>query len=85
MIIHINIGPTFFMFLFTVNLSIILDNDQLNAHLLYVTIRPLQSYTCFKHYMLIIRRLNCIDAASSIVRAFSGLPMHGLKENSELI
>ena len=44
-----------------------LDNDQLDAHLLYFTIRPLQSSTCFEHYMLIIRRLNCIDAASDIV------------------
>ena len=34
-----------------------LDNDQLDAHLLYFTIRPLQSSTCFEHYMLIIRRL----------------------------
>ena len=25
------------------------------------------SSTCFEHYMLIIRRLNCIDAASGIV------------------
>ena len=40
-----------------------LDNDQLDAHLLYFTIRPIQSSTCFEHYMLIIRRLNCIDAA----------------------
>ena len=51
----------------TVQLSISLDNDQLDAHLLYFTIRPLQSPTCLEHYMLIIRRLNCIDAASGIV------------------
>jgi len=44
-----------------------LDNDQLVTHLLYFTIRLLQSSTCFEHYMLIIRRLNCIDAASGIV------------------
>ena len=44
-----------------------LDNDQLDTHLLYFTIRLLQSSTCFEHYMLIIRRLNCIDAASGIV------------------
>ena len=42
------------------------DNDQLDAYLLYFTIRLLYSSTCFKHYMLIIRRLNCIDAASGI-------------------
>jgi hypothetical protein len=48
-------------------LVISLDNDQLDAHLLYFTISPLQSSTCFKHYMLIIRRLNCIHAASGIV------------------
>jgi len=40
-----------------VHLTIILDNDQLDAHLLYFTICPLQSSTCFEHYMLIIRRL----------------------------
>ena len=44
-----------------------LNNDQPDAHLLHFTIRPLQSSTCFEHYMLIIRRLNCIDAASGIV------------------
>ena len=32
-----------------------LDNEQLDAHLLYFTIRPLQSSTCFEHYILIIR------------------------------
>jgi len=26
-----------------------LDNDQLDAHLLYFTTRPLHSSTCFKH------------------------------------
>jgi len=34
-----------------------LDNDQLDARLLYFTILPLQSSTYFEHYMLIIRRL----------------------------
>jgi len=53
--------------LLNVHLSISLDNDQLHSHLLYFTIRPLQSSTCFEHYMLIIRKLNCIDAASGIV------------------
>ena len=43
--------------LLTVHLGISLDNGQLDAHFLYFTIRPLQSSTCFKHYMLIIRRL----------------------------
>ena len=57
----------FFNVLLTVHLSIILDNDQLDTHLLYFTIRPLQSSTCFEHFMPIIRRLNCIDAASGIV------------------
>jgi hypothetical protein len=47
--------------------QISLDNEQLVAHLLCFTIRPLQSCTCFEHYMLIIMRLNCIDAASGIV------------------
>ena len=58
-----------------------LDNDQLGAHLLCFTIRPLQSSTCFEHYMLIIRRLNCIDAASGIVLSVSGHPVHRLREN----
>jgi hypothetical protein len=31
--------------------------------------------------MLIIRRLNCIDAASGIVLSISGLPVHRLGEN----
>ena len=53
--------------LLTVHISIILDNDQRDAHLLYFTIYLLLSSTCFEHYMLIIRRLNCIDAASGIV------------------
>ena len=47
------------------SLAITLDSDQLDTHLLYFTIRPLQSSTCFEYYM-IIRRLNCIDAASDI-------------------
>ena len=47
-------------------LGLILDNDQIDTHLLYFTIHLLQSSTCFEHYMLIIRR-NCIDAASGIV------------------
>ena len=47
--------------------KLILDNDQIDTHLLYFTIRLLQSSTCFEHYMFIIRSLNCIDAASCIV------------------
>jgi len=53
--------------LLTVRLSKILDNNQLDTHLLYFTIRLLWSSTCFEHYMLIIRRLNRIDAAFGIV------------------
>jgi len=52
-----------------------LDNDQLDTRLLYFTIRLLLSSTCFEHCMLIIRRLNCIDAASGIV-TLSKWPMH---------
>jgi len=33
--------------LLTVYLNIRVDNDQLDAHLLYFTVRPLQSSTCF--------------------------------------
>jgi len=61
---------------YEINMS--LDNDQLDAHLLYFTIRPLQSSKCFKHYMFIIRRVNCIDAASGIVRPVSGRPVDRL-------
>ena len=57
-----------------------LDSDQLDAHLLYFTIRPLQSSKCFEHYMLIIRRLNCIDVASGIVLSVSDRPVHRLRE-----
>ena len=62
------------------DLSIILDNDQLDEHLFYFAIRLLQSSTCtrFEHYVLIIRRLNCVDAASGIVLPFSGRPMQNL-------
>ena len=58
--------------LLTVHLSIILD-DQLDTQLLYFSLRLLRSSTCFEHYMLIIRRLNCIDAASGVV-TFSKWP-----------
>jgi len=53
--------------LLTVRLSIILGNDQLEAQLLDFTTRLLCSSTCFEHYMLIMRRLNCIDAATDAV------------------
>jgi len=71
--------------LLTVHLSISLDNDQLDAHLPYFTIRPLQSSTCFEDYMLIIRRLNCIDAASGIVLSVSGRPVHRLRDNCSAV
>ena len=45
----------------------ILGNDQLDTQLLYFSIRLLWSSICFEYYMLIIRRLNCIDAASGVV------------------
>jgi hypothetical protein len=75
---------SFFYVLLTVHLSISLDSDQLDTHLLYFIIRPLQSSTCFEHYVLIIRRLNCVDAASGIVLSVSGRPVHRLGENSVL-
>ena len=53
--------------LLTVHLSIILRNDQPDTQFRYSTIGLLLSSKCFEHYMLIIRRLNCIDAASNIV------------------
>ena len=56
-----------FYVLLVVHLNISLDNDHVDAHLRYFTIRPLQSSTCFEHYMLIIRRTKCIVAASGIV------------------
>ena len=63
----------------------ILDNDQRDAHLLYFTIHLLHSSTCFEHYMLIIRRLNCIDAASGIVLSVSGRPVLRLGENCSAV
>ena len=62
-------------------LSIILDNDQRDAYLLYFTIYLLHASTCSEHYMLIIRRLNCIDAASGIVLWISGRLVDRLGEN----
>jgi len=62
-----------------------LDNDQLDAHFLYFTVRPLQSFTCFKNYMIIIRGLNCIDAASGIVLSVSGRPVHRLRVLFQLV
>ena len=56
-----------FYVLWTAHLSIILGNDQLDTQLLYFTVRLLRPSTCFEHYMHIIRRVNCIDAASGIV------------------
>ena len=38
-----HVGVVFIYVLLTVHLSIILDSDQLDAHVLYFTIRPLQS------------------------------------------
>ena len=70
-----------FYILLTVHLSIILDNDQLDTHLIYFTIRSLQSSTCFDHYMLIIRSLNCINAASVIILSVSDLPVHKFSLN----
>ena len=65
-----------YLYFVDLHLSIILDNDQRDAHLLYFTIYLLNSSTYFDHYMLIIRRLNCIDAASGIVLSVSGRPVH---------
>ena len=75
----------FLYVLLTVHLSISLDNDQLDAHLLYFTTRPLQSSTCFEHYMLIIRRLNCTDAASGIVFSVSDRPVHSCAPDGHLL
>ena len=74
-----------FYVLLTVHLSTILDNDQCDARLLYFTIHLLHSSTCFEHYMLIIRRLNCSDATSGIVLSVSGCPMHRLGENCSAV
>jgi len=63
-----------FFYFVDLHLSKILDNDQRDAHLLYFTVYLLHSSTCFEYYMLIIRRLNCIDAASGIV-TLSGRPV----------
>jgi hypothetical protein len=70
-----------FCVLLTVHLSIILHNEQLDAHLRYFTIYLLHFSTCFVHYKLIIRRLNRIDAAPGIVLSVSDCPVHRLAEN----
>ena len=57
----------FFLCFVDLRISKIVDDNQLDAQLLDFTIRLLRSSTCFEHYMLIIRSLNCIDAASGIV------------------
>ena len=62
--------------------TFILDNDQRDVHLLYFTIYFLHSSTCLEHYVIIIRRWNCIDAASGIVFSVSGRPVHRLGEFS---
>ena len=50
---------SFFNVLLTVQLGTILDNDQLDAQLLYFVLQYayLHSSTRFEHYMLIVRRL----------------------------
>ena len=66
-----------------IRMSLILNNDQLDAHLIfYFTIHILQSSACFEHYMLIIRRVNCTDAASGIILSVTGRPLHRLGEGS---
>ena len=62
-------------------LSIILDNDHRDAHLLLFIVYLLHFSTCFEHYMLIIRRLKCIDVASDIVLSVSDRPVHRLGGN----
>ena len=66
----------------TVHLSIILDNDQLEAHLLYFTICPLYSSKCFKHWMLIIRKLIALMQLLVSSLSVSDLPVHRLRESS---
>ena len=45
----------------------------------YVYYKPLYVSS---NVVLIIRRLNCIDAASGIALSVSGRPLHGLRESS---
>ena len=66
----------FFYVLLTVHLSIILDNDQRDAHLLYFTIYLLHSSTCSEHYMLIVRRLNCINPYPTALPYGNGMVLH---------
>jgi len=42
-------GRMFLLLISTDSVRFSLDNHQLDAHLLYFTIRPLHSSTCFKH------------------------------------
>jgi len=61
---------TYFYVLLTVHLSISLNNEQLDAHLVYFTIRPIQSSTCFEHYMLIIRRLKSAPIIKDVTKLY---------------
>jgi len=49
-----------FYVLLTVHLSIILVINEINAQVLGFIIGLLYASTCFEHYVLIIRRSNCI-------------------------
>ena len=64
----------FFYVLLTVHISTILDGDERDAHLFYFTIYLLHSSTCFEHCMLIIRRLNSIDAGTGPPLTESTIP-----------
>ena len=68
---------TFFYVLLTTRLIISLDNDQLDAHLLYFILQcvhynPLHVSSINAHN----QEVNCIDAASDIVLSVSGRPVH---------
>ena len=69
-----------FYVLLTVHLSVSLDNDQLDAHLLCFTTRPLQYYM-FRALHAHHQEVNCIDAASTIVLSVSGRTVRRLREN----
>ena len=74
---NVYIRQGFFYVLLTVHLSISLDNDQLDAHLLYFTIRPLHFPTCFEHYMLIIMRVialiqHLVSSSQSVAVRWTG-------------
>jgi len=74
-------ASSFFFVLLTVHLSTVLVINQLDAQNLCFIISLLYASTCFKHYVLIIRRSKLYCTASGIVTPIGGRPVHRLRED----